>query len=478
MAGLISALFVGIVIERRHAFPSYLLTRAKITWDTLRRSALAQNELRELIRVVPSASVARNATSGPSRVQFVGSTTLADPILFTGGYRQFNEYCPAPAVGCLAVEYAGDGEVVDVWPYYPDRIFLQTGGAGGYLELMPHEIPIGWSAVHNTSVIDAAKYDNGDLLVVFHYHNAFPFAGGMARVDRGGSLIWHRRDYAHHSLSMLDSGRVWVSGKQLVERGQRGGGKCVAMVDVARLVDGTGSVVRELPVTAAVEAFPWRRDISGCLATHMNSVHEVGFAASDGGGFFDRGDLIVSLRNLSVFGVLDRDSGHLKHAIRGRFRRQHDVVHLSGSKFILFDNAGTGTRLSRVLIVDPVQGTEVSAFPRTGGGIFIAPHSTANGMTRLYSERQGGISVSSDRTRAIATFTEAGRAVEFRISDGRVLTIFDGFHDMISSSSSTSSASNSGSGSSEDGAVSTGLLYVGSVTYSREARPSDTSSRK
>lgn len=115
LAGLISALFVGIVIERRHAFPSYLLTRAKITWDTLRRSALAQNELRELIRVVPSASVARNATSGPSRVQFVGSTTLADPILFTGGYRQFNEYCPAPAVGCLAVEYAGDGEVVDVW---------------------------------------------------------------------------------------------------------------------------------------------------------------------------------------------------------------------------------------------------------------------------------------------------------------------------------------------------------------------------
>ena len=462
VAGLISALFAGIVIEQRDAFPSNLLARAQKTWDTMRRTARTQAPTRfdsnQSISNVP-----RNAAGGPSRIQFVDGNTLDDPILFVGGYMAFNEYCPAPAVGCLAVEYAGGGQVVETWPYYPDSIFPAHGEGEGYLEFKQHEIPIGWSAVHNTGVMDAVKYDNGDLLVVYHFDNTFPYAGGMARVDRRGSLIWHRRDYAHHSLSMVDSSHVWVPGQRLEQKDN-----CVALLDVARLIDGTGAVVREVEVTAAVATSPWERNMrifhdNWCDPTHMNSVHEVGLVGGEGDGLFKTGDLIVSLRNLNAFGILDRDSHHLNHVVRGSFRAQHDVVHVSGSKFIMFDNLGTGLRLSRALIVDPVQGTEVSVFPAAGASGFLPRPSIAKEMARLYTETGGHISVSPDRKRAIATFDGAGRAVEFRIADGEVVTIFDGFHDIPSS---------------EDGTAITRRLDVRFVGYSREARPSDASNRQ
>ena len=59
--------------------------------------------------------------SAAQRFEFIGKDHLTDPILVPARQGHFREYCPGHA-GCLAVEYAGRGEVRHVWPYRPDEL--------------------------------------------------------------------------------------------------------------------------------------------------------------------------------------------------------------------------------------------------------------------------------------------------------------------------------------------------------------------
>ena len=72
-------------------------------------------------------------------------------------------------------------------------------------------------------------------------------------------------------------------------------------------------------------------------------------------------------------------------------------------------------------MVDIVDGTETTIFPNDR---------TPERLRNLYSSRRGGISISPDRRRVFITFTAGGKAVEVRISDGAVLTVFNSVHDV------------------------------------------------
>ena len=53
------------------------------------------------------------------------------------------------------------------------------------------------------------------------------------------------------------------------------------------------------------------------------------------------GDLAASSRNLNALVVLDRDDFDVKALVRGTFEMQHSVKHLTGSRFLVFDNWGS-----------------------------------------------------------------------------------------------------------------------------------------
>ncbi len=69
-------------------------------------------------------------------------------------------------------------------------------------------------------------------------------------------------------------------------------------------------------------------------------MHELGPDATGPSGIRP-GDLVVSLRNLHAFAVLDRDDFDVKALARGTFNGQHSVKHLTGSRFLVFDNWGS-----------------------------------------------------------------------------------------------------------------------------------------
>ena len=141
------------------------------------------------------------------------------------------------------------------------------------------------------------------------------------------------------------------------------------------------------------------------------------------GGGIVSGDVVVSLRNISAFAILDGDTYRLKRLVRGGFFMQHSVMHLEGTRFLMFDNLGREGRHgpSRLLMVDIADGTETTIFPNDR---------TPAHLRNLYSTTRGGISISPDRRRVIVSFTRAGKAVEVRLRDGAVLTVFNSVHDV------------------------------------------------
>ena len=133
--------------------------------------------------------------------------------------------------------------------------------------------------------------------------------------------------------------------------------------------------------------------------------------------------MVVSIKRLNAFGILDRDDRRLKRLVRGSFFGQHSVQHLKGSKFVLFDNwGGDGVRgPSRVLMVDLADGKETTIFPND---------ETPEHLRSLFTYARGNISISPDRSRLIVVFHAEGKAVEVRIADGEVLTVFNNVHDV------------------------------------------------
>ena len=366
-----------------------------------------------------------------SRFEFVAGEALHESVLWYGGHFQFLELCPES--GCLAVEYTATGEVAHAWPLRPHEL---KEAAVGYEEF-PYELTIDHSFARDAYPFGISRYANGDLLVTIHMYNAHPFGGGVARVDRDGHPVWFRRDYSHHWPQLLDDGTALVPGTRLGDQSiafERHDGELTTIgcatgepyVDTVNVVDGDGRLLKRIDLVDALVnsnlAFVLRHTTSACDPLHLNFIHLLGDDAAGAYGIAP-GDLVVSLRNLSAFAILDSESGQLKRLVRGSFLQQHSVQHLEGSTFLMFDNLGHDHvgGPSRLLMVDISDGRETTIFPN---------ETTPEALRSLFSKKRGSIDISPNRERAIVAFTDDSVAVEVRISDGAVLNVFTSLHDV------------------------------------------------
>ena len=199
--------------------------------------------------------------------------------------------------------------------------------------------------------------------------------------------------------------------------------------DVVRVVDPTtGLALREFSVMESMVRswyVPRLQQTSNiCDPLHLNYVDMLGSDANDIDGLA-HGDLVISLRNLSAFAIMDSDTGDIKQLIQGGFIQQHSVRHWEGSKFLMFDNQGAfKDGYSRLLMVDISTGKEVTIFPNERTPISI--------KERAFQMRVGNVDISDDGERAIVSYTGQGFAVEVRLQDGEILTVFEFLHDLSS----------------------------------------------
>ena len=385
----------------------------------------------------PAARASREESA--KRIEFIAADRLDDPVLLGGGLGMFLEHCPplprsALPGGCLAVEYSRTGEVTRATPFRPQAIKASNIVSE---QDYPYEHPPGWVFAKNTLEISVYPYPGGDLLAIFRLIHAFPYGGGAARVAPDGRPRWFRKDYSHHLPHIIDDNLALVPGfrvereNRTLQVGQLK--KALACedeswrVDTVRLIDGAGRLLEEIDILGALLESPYNGILflqpEECDPTHLNFAHQLGADASGADGIAP-GDIVASLRNLDAFGIIDLDTRRLKRLTRGGFIRQHAVRHFEKARFLMFDNLGSdGVHgPSRLLMVDLATGKETTLFPRD--------HTPAR--LRWVTHFRGQLAVSPDRRRVLFDETMAGRTLEVRLSDGRVLNIFRQLHDLSS----------------------------------------------
>lgn len=356
------------------------------------------------------------------------------PVIVTGGRFRYVEQCPGE--GCLAVLYDPAREIVQRWPYEPREIYSEDMTQSAF----QHETVM-FDPSLNVYPVGTEPYDNGDLLVTFQSLGpVFPFAMGMARVRPDGTPRWTRQDFSHHWPTFGVGGTAFVpslrvgDGNVRVTLGPEGRTvdhelNCKTgqpMLDNVQIVGPEGEILETIDLLPLLLGSPWAgvllETTDPCDPLHLNFVDPVG---PDATGGLEPGDLILSFRNVSRFAILDSETREIKRVVGGTFLQQHSVQHRSGSEILIFDNRGGDSESypSRVLAYDLATGGERRVFPT---------RDTPEPYDRLFSDVGGYLSISPDRQRVLATFSDAGVTAEIEINSGRLLSVYEHLHDLAS----------------------------------------------
>jgi hypothetical protein len=431
----IGAFLFGVSVGFYEHFPFMYLRDARVTLNAI-AFVLDHDEYPGNEEFLKFSNISI-ASVNTSRVRSLSNEPDNDQtFLMFGGLHHHLELCPKN--GCLAVEIESDGNVVHAYPYFPESIYAANSTGEDY----PHEF-LQFDPRTDMRPIGIERFPNGDLLVIFQRSlstHVFPFGTGVARVDRQGQPRWFRFDYSHHWPSPIRGDNLLIPTTRIGEGsisfdlpdGTSNTSTCESgrpYHDAIQVLNGNGELIREYSVMEALLDSPYRTVLQlttdNCDALHLNFVDVVREDVPEEIDGIEPGDLIVSLRNVSAFGILDPDDGRLKRLVRGTFIEQHSVQHLSGSRFLIFDNYGAdrGGGPSRLLEVDIASGAERTIFP-------TPDH--ASHQRELFSSWAGHLSISLDRRRVIVTFSNEGIALEIRCADGKVLREFHNVHDVSS----------------------------------------------
>jgi len=426
----------GAYIAGQEIFPYQQLRSAYLTYRAIKTSFTQE----PAIMILRSTQISADKVSG-HRWTANDPVDTRPPVLVYGGLYQFLDICPD--MGCLAVAFDHHGQVIQFWPYRPDDIFASN--------LVPGQFPreqIRFHPVENAFPVGIERYENGDLLVNFQMVGAiFPYGLGVARISESGEPVWMRQDYSNAWSHLADDGTAYVPSVRVLEQDIEieypGGGwsnntlNCASnqpYSDIVQVLDGDGNLIETFDILQMLKDSGFgallEQTSNPCDPLHLNFVDRVQQASGDG---LQEGDLVVSLRNLSRFAIVDPKTRRVKKLVGGSFVQQHAVQHLSGAKIILFDNKGSdqGAGPSRVVEIDLETGQERTIFPTAD---------TPERYRKLFSSAAGHIDLAADGSTMLVSYTYEGKGLEIAVDDGRVLSTYAHLHDLGSSSAELTEA--------------------------------------
>jgi hypothetical protein len=305
-------------------------------------------------------------------------------------YQGLNLYSSGDHAGAALMDM--DGNVLHEWHYdflsaWPDRTEDASNEGAGY-----------WRYVY--------LYDNGDMLGIYE-------GLGLVKVDKDSRLIWSHYGGEHHALDVAPDGRIYVLTRE-AHMVPRINPASPTLEDFITILDPDGHVVQSQSVLEAFENSDFSNviDVNGMRRIgdifHTNAIRVLDGRLADKIPAFRKGNVLVSLRQLSVVAVVDMRLGKVVWALSGMWRAQHDPKILPDGHMMVFDNKG-GDRSSRVIEFDPV----TQAVSWTYSGTEEAP---------FYSEMCGAAQRFPNGDTLI-TESDYGRAFEV-IPDGTIVWEF------------------------------------------------------
>jgi hypothetical protein len=202
-----------------------------------------------------------------------------------------------------------------------------------------------WRGVH--------LFPNGDVLAIFE-------GVGIVKLDRDSNIIWKRDGGEHHDLDVQDDGTIYVlTRKAHVVR--RINSQTPILEDFITVLDANGNHIRSLSLLEAFERsrFETVMKVNGMRRRgdlfHTNAIEVLDGRYADEGPQFKKGNVLVSMRLLSVIAIVDMDLGEVVWVMSGMWLMQHDPTLLPNGNVLLFDNMGHGAgRKSKVVEFDPL----------------------------------------------------------------------------------------------------------------------------
>ncbi len=341
-------------------------------WHMVGEGALTEEQIAEFERL-KSIGYLSGSTEPPE----VSGVTVHDHSRTEDG---LNLYTSGHIANAILMDM--DGEVLHTWSFP----FIDAWRAGPGGELPKSSKASGfWRRVH--------LFGNGDLLAVFDGH-------GLIKIDRDSNLIWARFGGFHHDMDVLDDGRIYTLLREprIVPRVNP---EHPILEEFVVILDADGNELQRVSQLEAIE----RSDFAGLLegmadrgdVFHTNTIEVLdGRLASKVPGF-ERGNVLISIRELDNIAVIDMDEGLVVWGTEGPWLKQHQPTVLDGGHMLIFDNGGS-RGASRIIEFDPAT-KQITWVYRGGEG------------TPFHSERCGS-NVRLPGGNTLISETDRGRAFE------------------------------------------------------------------
>ena len=215
-----------------------------------------------------------------------------------------------------------------------------------WFDLWPDATHLSWfmkpKSRPGTMIHGAQILDDGSLVFNFEYL-------GMVRVDACGKVLWRLPVQTHHSIFIDDQGFIWAPANK-VRKGnslKQPLHEPYYVEPFIEKISPDGKVIEEKSVFTLLHD----NGLDGILyltsidnekpevrgdTLHLNDVDV--FSQSMKPGFFQPGDIMISLRNANTILVFDPSNWKVKYRVSNLFIRQHDPDFLDGNTISVFDN--------------------------------------------------------------------------------------------------------------------------------------------
>jgi len=246
-----------------------------------------------------------------------------------------------------------------------------------------------------TSYIRRARLlPHGDLLVIYQ-------GGGMARLDADSHIRWTYDAGFYNDLRIGPDGNIF----SLTKRARTItdiNPEAPVLEDSLLVLSPEGKLLHRLSLLQAMRSSHFARLLDGMDRTgdilHGNTVEPFDGSLLTKSPLFARGNVLFSLRQVSVIGIINPANARILWAVKGEWRHQHQPTLLPSGHILLFDNLGAGGEHSRVLEIEVPSGRVVSTYD----GPSDDP---------LWSE-QGGVVQRLPNGDTMVVESERGRALE------------------------------------------------------------------
>jgi len=244
----------------------------------------------------------------------------------------------------------------------------------------------------------AHVYPNGDLVAIFNGNGDTPFGYGAIKVDRNSRLLWKYAEHVHHKLDVGPDGRIYL----LIQYFSHEPIQSINMpspflLDSVVVLNSDGVEEKRVDLIKAFQRSPYMnvlvdRDAKaerGDLL-HTNAVWVLRENTPYHLPSVRPGQVLFSVREYNVIGVLDLEKQEVVWATKGPWRGQHDPRFLENGNILLFDNLGLvpptnnnpRKKRSRILEYDPMtkrnvwvySGGKGSFYTRSRGSVQMLPN--------------------------------------------------------------------------------------------------------